>query len=811
MTRNEIKEMKMKCNLNYRKMLIAILLAAPMCAWAGTATINIDVSKAGPKINPHLYGIFLEEINNSVDGGLYAELIANRAFEDSRPPEGCVLKDGRWRSRKNWDTGFDVKPGEVPHWSALSGKMSLETSGGLNTNTPYCLRLDGPASVANEGFWGIGVKAGEKYDLTMFARGAGTLSVRLEDASGAAVSDSETISGIETGWKKFKATLTATKSEAKARFVIATETASPVWLDFVSLFPRKTWKNRWLRPDIAQMVADLKPGFVRWPGGCVVEGGNIESAYNWKQSIGPVEERREAWSAWNHRRTHGIGFLEYLQFCEDIGAEPLWVNFAGMSCLFREADFVPMNEMGWVVTNFLDGVEFATGPSSSPLGALRAKAGHKKPFDLKLVEISNESGTPQFPPRYQLVHEALSSRWPEIKYLADLSWIGRDLMKDCAFDIEDIHIYSSCQWFMSNQDAYANRDPKLPPLYLGEVAVTSPDGGDLKGNILAALSEGAFMMGCERHGDKVSMISYAPLISHVARRNGWHGMIYHDSTRCFGTASYYLWKLFGENRPDYTVQTSVEVANTKKPAITGSIGIGTWDTSAEFKDIRVEKRGELLKLDGAWKDEGGRWSDENGVRRQNDQAVGLSYIGDENWSDYTLTLKARKIKGAEGFLIVFGRKSEEKYWWNIGGWGNAEHGIEYDRSAVGDRVAGKIAIGRWYDIKIELIGTQIRCYLDGKLIHDIAAPEQQRFIVSAGRDAKTGELIIKAINTSDEPITAKLNVAGKGTCTVLKSTKLTDNNSMEEPEKIVPATTRVKITGMHEFPPYSLTVLRIRN
>ncbi len=793
--------------------IIPTLFAA--AAWAGTATINIDAARSGPKINPRLYGIFLEEINASVDGGLYAELIANRAFEDSRPPAGCERKGDRWMSRKGWNSEFNVKPGEVPHWAAMKGTMRLETNGGLSANTPYCLRLDGPATVANEGFWGIGVTKDAKYDLRLHARGSGMLTVRLESAAGVPLSEAVQLSGLKKEWLEFKATLTAQSTEATARLIIATESRNPTWLDFVSLFPQTTEKNRALRPDLAQMIADLKPGFVRFPGGCVVEGGNIESAYNWKQSVGPVAERPEAWSAWNHRRTHGLGFFDYLQLCEDIGAEPLWVSFAGQSCLFREADLVPMSEMKWVVGNFLDAIEFANGPATSKWGELRAASGHPQPFGLKLIEIGNENGTPEFPPRYRLVQQAIKAGHPEIACIADLSWVSRELMKDCAFDIEDNHIYSSCQWFASNPDTYATRDRKLPPLYLGEVAVTSPDGGDLKGNLLAALSEGIFMMGCERNADVVKMISYAPLISHVRRPNGWHGMIYHDSLRCFGTVSYYLWKLFGENLPTRTLATSVSVGQEKPAPITGGIGIGTWNTAAEFKEIRVEKAGAALSFDGAWQNDGGRWTEENGVRRQIDPVVGMSYFGEDHWSDYTLTLKARKLKGEEGFLVVFGRKGEEKFWWNIGGWGNREHGLEFNRNPVGEHVAGTIETGRWYDIKIELSGARIRCYLDGKLIHDAQAPERQHFFASAGRDeASGGDLILKAINTHGEPMTAKLGGFGKpgaqAECTVLRSANLADNNSLEHPAQIVPVSRRITLSETHEFPPNSLTVLRIK-
>ena len=283
---------------------------------------------------------------------------------------------------------------------------------------------------------------------------------------------------------------------------------------------------------------------------------------------------------------------------------------------------------------------------------------------LKLVEVGNENGMRNFPPRYRLVHTALKARYPELTYIADLSFPR--FMGEESFDMEDNHFYNSPQWFMNNLHHYDKRDRKLPPVYDGEVAVTSGEGGRDKGNLIAALGEGVFLMGLERNADVVRQVWYAPLLANVRGRTDWHGMIYFDTTRAFGTVSYYLWKLFGENRPAYTVRTEVQTAVPKPPAIAGAIGLGTWDTSAEFKDIKVERGGQVLyacdfsKGAEGWTTDGGNWSVTDGAYRQNDTAVGLSYFGDESWTDYTLSLKARKLRGAEGFLVAFGRKGQDK-------------------------------------------------------------------------------------------------------------------------------------------------------
>jgi alpha-L-arabinofuranosidase len=815
---------------------------------ANTAVIDIDATQKGPQINPRMYGIFLENLNHALDGGLYAELIQNRGFEDAKPPEGYIYQDGHWvdsLGERAYDAGFErfgYFTNGLPFWSLVKdggaeGSMNLDMSDPLTPESPRSCRLEigavpsGRVGIANRGFWGISVMPGEKFKLSFWARCAdgfkGNLAATLEDEAGVPCSLPASVKGVSAKWKQFQVTLTGQKDNPNARFVLAADAKGTVWFDMVSLFPAKTFKDRpnGLRGDVAQMIADLKPGFVRFPGGCVIEGGTVPTAYNWKNTIGPLPNRTEIWGPWNYRETYGMGFFETLQFCEDLNAEPLYVGFAGETCMFRNVEDVPLSQMGWVETNFLDAIEYANGAPSTKWGKLRAEAGHVKPFNLTMVEVGNEGGTRGFPPRYHLVHSLLKEHYPNLTYVNDLSFLPRRWIPGETSDMEDNHFYNSPQWFMNNAHLYDHRDRKLPPVYDGEVAVTSGDGGPYKGNLIAALGEGAFLMGLERNADVVKMVSYAPLLANVSGRTDWHGMIYYDSRRTFGTVSYYLWKLFGENRPDYTVQTEVTVHPDKAPAITGGIGVGTWNTSAEFKDIRVEQDGRTVyasdfstNLSG-WQENGGAWSVADGAYRQSDDAVGLSYFGDESWHDYTITLKAQKLRGPEGFLILFGHKGDDKYWWNVGGWGNREHAIEFNQNSVSEHVPGTIELNRWYDIKVEVHDRNVRCFLDGKLIHDVAVPTGDRFFASAGRDGASGDLIIKAINVSHDPVNATLNVSGlpgfapQARETVLASGRLTDNNSLDKPTNVAPVTNNLPITDakfVHDFPANSFTVLRLK-
>ena len=830
----------------YLSGLSFLACAGSLCA--STAVINIDTTQKGPQINPRMYGIFLENVNHAVDGGLYAELIQNRGFEDAKPPEGYIYRDGRWvdsPARNAYDAGFDrfgYFTNGLPFWSlvkegAAQGSMNLDMNDPLTPESPRSCRLEindassGRLGIANHGFWGIGVAQGEKFKLSFWARCAdgfkGPLTATLEDDNGGAISKPVSVNGVTGQWKQFKMTLTGVKNDSNASFVLTAGVKGTVWFDMISLFPARTFKNRpnGLRADIAQMIADLKPGFVRFPGGCVIEGGTIPTSYNWKNTVGPLQDRTEIWGPWNYRETYGMGFFETLQFCEDLGAEPLYVGFAGETCMFRNVEDVPMSQMGWVETNFLDAIQYANGDPSTEWGKLRAKAGHPKPFDLKMIEIGNEGGTRGFPPRYHLIHSLLEKNDPGLTYVNDLSFLPRGWLAGETSDMEDNHFYNSPQWFINNAHHYDRRDRKLPPVYDGEVAVTSGEGGPDKGNLIAALGEGSFLLGLERNSDVVKMVSYAPLLANVSGRTDWHGMIYYDSTRVFGTVSYYLWKLFGENRPDFSVQTDVTVHSDQAPAITGAIGVGTWDTAAEFKDIRVEQDGKTLYASdfstntSGWRESGGDWSVSDGAYRQGDDAAGLSYFGDESWHDYTLTLKARKLHGREGFLIVFGHKGDDKYWWNVGGWGNREHAIEFNQNTVGEHASGSVETDRWYDVKVEVQDRNIRCYLDGTLIHDVAAPTTDHFFALAGRDAANGDLIIKAINISPDPINAAINVSGmtgfapQAQVTVLASGHLSDNNSLEKPANVAPVTSNFPISDpqfVHDFPANSFTVLRLK-
>ena len=773
-----------------------------------TAKLTVRVDQPGAKISPTLYGIFFEEINHAGDGGLYAELVRNRSFEDSDKPEA-------WKSTAA---------------GGAKAEIAIDTSRPLNPASPRSLRLtaegQGMAGVTNEGFWGIAVKQGAEYELSLYARGDGisSLSVKLQSADGKTDYAQGKIDGLTAEWKQHKVALASTATDPQARLLIAAGEPGTVWLDVVSLFPKDTWKGRanGLRPDLAEMLDGLKPAFVRFPGGCWVEGNVMADASRWKTTIGDPAARRTQRNLWGYASPNGLGYHEYLQMCEDLKAEPLFVINCGMS----HKENIPMDKMSEYVQDSLDAIEYANGPVDSQWGSLRAKAGHPAPFGLKYMEIGNENGGPAYEERYALFYDALKKKYPEVRLVADVPARSRPL------EIVDEHYYSSPEFFIHNANRYDGYKRDGFKVYVGEYAVTQNAG---KGNLRGALGEAAFMTGMERNADVVVMSSYAPLFVNVNNRAWNPDLIGFDSSRVYGTPSYYVQKLFSVNRGDVVLPAELEVAIQEPPATKprqGGIGLGTWSTQSEYKDIEVTQGDKVLfKSDfskelAPWRPEHGQWGVKDGALQQTSREVDCRCVaGDPAWSDYTYRLKARKLGGAEGFLIMFQVRDHNNWiWWNLGGWSNSRHALERcdsgSKGPLGNDVPGSIETGRWYDIRIELKGERIRCYLDGKLIHDASYTPSatQPVHVVASRIDTTGEIVLKLVNVWTAPIEAQIELKGVGkldskAAAVVLAGDPADENSVAEPTRIVPVTQTVEGVGpsfRHTLPAHSLTILRLK-
>ena len=793
----------MKTMLAHSLCLAAILGTLATSITGNSATINIQTDQPGHAVSPNLWGVFFEDINLSADGGIYPELVRNRSFEDSDQPE-------------NW-TFTNVADGR--------SEMAIDTSRPLNPLNRRCLavKFDGEFKLANDGYYGMGIAKGQSYAFQAALRAAGfsgPIAIKILSRDGKELAAGE-LKDFGENWKYQTLSLTAMESDAKARLQISATGKGTLFLDMVSLLPKQTWKNDGLRPDLAEAVVALKPSILRFPGGCWVEGETMDKMYNWKKTIGNIDARTPLWNIWQYYATHGLGFHEYLQLAEDLGAEPLFCINVGMS----HKEIIPLDQMGQWVQDALDALEYANGPTNTFWGGLRARNGHPASFHLRHMEIGNENGTQAYNDRWMLFHDAIKAKYPEVKLVANL-W-QNNIPKDPKPDLVDEHYYSNPEFFMQQAHRYDNYDRTGTKIFVGEYAVTRNTG---KGNLRGAIGEAAFMTGLERNSDVVAMAAYAPLFCNANHKRWPINLINFDSTRWFGIPSYYVQKLFSEHRGDVTLPTEVEAGTIEEPASAGTIGVGTWNTAAEFKDIKVTAPdGKMLftsdfSQDSAgWKKlgAGAEWSVQDGALRQTAEKEFIrAIISDKSWSNYTLTLKARKLAGQEGFLILFHIvEDEDRNWWNIAGWNNTQHGIEFGETLDGQR--GSVETGRWYDIKLEVRGNNLKCSLDGRAIHDIKshANATRGLFASAVRDSKSGEIIVKVVNAAATPTETKINLNGakklaaSASAIVLTSESPQDENTLDEPTKVAPKSTTIPVRDRrinYAFPGNSLTVLRVK-
>ena len=526
-------------------------------------TFTVKANQLKTEIQPTMYGVFFEDINLGADGGIYAELIKNRSFEFFRPM-----------------MGWTVHPRQLPE-----GTMQVLNRQEDNAANPRYLRITannaakGSLGLTNEGFRGIGIKKDIEYTFSVMYRQPAPgvkLHVELMNAAGTPVGGTVLVPG-ETGsnWQKQKVHFKATETVPKGKMNVWFEGSGTIELDMISLFPGDTWKNRpgGMRADMIQMLADLKPGFLRFPGGCIVEGYDLSQRYRWKNTIGPVEDRQLIINRWNfefaHRptpdyfQTFGLGFFEYFQLAEDIGAAPLPILNCGMACQFNSGELVPLEALDPYIQDALDLIEFANGDAQSKWGKIRAEMGHPAPFNLKLLGIGNENWGPQYMERLSMFTQAIKAKYPEIKLVNSagtdpdgerFDYLNTELRKMNA-DIIDEHYYRRPEWFLQNARRYDNYPRNGSKVFAGEYAAQSDRVVSVnnKNNLQTAIAEAAFLTGLERNADVVHLASYAPLFAHA---DGWQwtpDLIWVDNLRSYGTPNYYVQKLYSTNKGTHVV------------------------------------------------------------------------------------------------------------------------------------------------------------------------------------------------------------------------------------------------------------------
>lgn len=540
--------------MNNKRLLSCIIAASSLLgAYAQTHTFDVNTKKVGAKVQPTMYGIFFEDINYAADGGLYGELVKNRSFEF---PDALM----GWKAFGKFEVKNDGPFERCPHYVVLGYSGHNDTATGLQ----------------NEGYFGIGIEKAEDYRFSVWAKaisGDATVEVSLVDENTMeehqefATAELK-VSGNE--WKKYELVLKPTKTVQKANLRLLLKGKNSVALEHVSLFPKHTFKDRdnGMRRDLAQALYDLHPGVFRFPGGCIVEGSSLEQRYQWKNSIGPVENRPLNGNRWlstfNYRlfpdyyQSYGLGFYEYFLLSEDIGAEPLPVLNVGMACQYQNWNnpkaHVPVDSLQPYIQDCLDLIEFANGDVNTTWGKKRAEMGHPAPFNLKFLAVGNEQWDNLYYERLRPFVKAIKAKYPNIKLIGtsgpdsegEMFDKGWKAMKELKADLVDEHFYRDEHWFLSHGLRYEGYDRKGPKVFAGEYACHGK--GKKWNHFETSLYEAAFMTDLERNADVVDMATYAPLFAHV---DGWQwrpDMIWYDNTRMFKTVSYYVQQMYACNK-----------------------------------------------------------------------------------------------------------------------------------------------------------------------------------------------------------------------------------------------------------------------
>lgn len=580
---------------NYSTIFILLFLVLQSAA---QKKFEIDLSKPGPEIQPNMYGVFFEDINFGADGGLYAELVKNRSFEFDQPFVG---------------------------WTPF-GDVSVMDENPCFERNPHYIRMNEHGlrrgtGLENLGFRGMGFKKNDLYNFSFYARTPeeGEKKFRIE-----LVSSKEDIIGrgaiVVSGnnWQKYTASIKSEITDARGKLRVVLETPGIVDVDHISLFPAETWKNRenGLRRDLVEALYELQPKVFRFPGGCIIEGNTLETRYQWKNSVGPVENRPLNENRWNytfkHRffpdyyQTYGLGFFEFFQLCEDLGAEPLPVVSCGLACQFESTECVPVDDLEPYIQDAIDLIEFANGPADSKWGKVRADMGHPEPFNLKMIAIGNEQWGEIYVERLVKFMEVFRKKHPEIKIIGtsgpfsdgeyfDYLW---PKMKELKVDLVDEHYYKTPEWFLQNAGRYDNYDRTGPKVFAGEYAA-HPRSRD--NNMTAAIAEAAFMTGLERNADVVHLATYAPLLAHVDAWQWKPDMIWFDNLSVVRTPNYYVQKMYAHNSGTRVVQVTMDgknitgdegmYASASLDETSSEIILKVVNAAPEVKDIQVRLKG----------------------------------------------------------------------------------------------------------------------------------------------------------------------------------------------------------------------------
>jgi alpha-L-arabinofuranosidase len=787
-------------------------------------TLRIHSKKRGAPLGD-LFGIFFEDLNHAADGGLYAELVQNRSFEFDpidRPDYHALMA---WEKVEK-DGG--------------KAELSVEDESPLNGRNLHYASIQivnegGGVGIRNLGFnTGIPVRQGESYLFSMYARRNDSFEepvrVAIESAEGIVYAEvSITVGTAE--WARYEAVLTANATDFSSRLAVTTKGKGQLCLDMVSLFPEKTYKRRpnGLREDIAALLAELKPKFMRFPGGCLVHDGSLNpddrnSMYRWKNTIGDVAERPARRNNWSYNQTLGLGYYEYFQFCEDIGAKAIPVLPGGYDPHHKR--IVPLDELGPWIDDALDLIEFATGDATTVWGAKRAELGHPEPFGLEYIAIGNEEVGEPFFERYPYFHKAIKERYPDIKIINSSGPFaaggeyerGWKSARENRSELVDEHFYQSPEWFLAHYHRYDGFKADEPKVFLGEYATW----GNTYYN---ALAEAAFMTGLEKNAHAVGLACYAPMLCNADYVNWKPDLIWFNNHQVYGTPNYYVQKLFMNHQGDYLLDIGAEGFGKPKEApaapVTGEIVLSAIRVSFQAREIRIvnDLTGEVRKVDGTVE----LSHEVQGAEAAN--AKSSLGLGTVDWERYTLSLKAVKTGGPRGFMIYFGKSDDKNQLsWEVGGWQNQDAAVcaaVNGRNSCLTQSLFTVETGVEYHLELKVDGRQIRTYIDGTLLNETEdlLPVLEPLYYTASVEDSTGNVIVKVVNVQEKSVSTALILEdyARESAAVevyeLAGYALEEENSFDSPAGVSTRERTVTMEGStlsYDFSGHSVTVLRFK-
>ena len=814
----------MKSNL----VLLALILASCQPEMPVTSFILVKGDGLTVPVNKELYGLTIEEINHAVDGGIYAELIQNRSFEDGVPPLNCPYDPVRrvLTTPNGWTIPF-LRSDSVPGWRCFSATsyMYPDTKELINDKNRRSLLVSvsasaesGKGGVIAEGYGGIPLRKGEKYDLSFYMKGASmaskTVSLTLADSTGKTALSEVFRVAPAYEWRKYKHTFTATSNTNKAVLTITTDSSAVFWLDVVSLFPQNTWKGRpnGLRPELMELIAALKPAFIRFPGGSFVEGYTAGTYPVWRETVGDIAERKHFWNVWAYGTTNGIGYHEYLQMCEDLDAEPVYVINSGVTNQSRRPRYEDITAMGKLVQDALDAIAYANEPADSILGTLRASHGHPEPFDLKYVEIGSENYGLEYTKRFELFKKAIQEAYPEVMVISSSDIRGKNRN-----EWSDTHFYSSESFLISNHNRFVagQYTRRMPPVFIGEFGLS---GGAAPGSLRAAIGEACFLAGVENGQEIVRCLAYAPVLGNTKYKIERYPVIFFDGEQIALSPSYYLLQMFSSNRGDEVLKT--EVRTYQKPQVTfGRAGIEMFDNSYEFKEVKIDNS---PVTEGAVMT--GGWTVGQGTLTPVANRWNYILLGDPSAYDYTFSADIRRTKGSGQvqFRVRDNGLSGERN--DYIGLTIGSGVVEFYRQAGGVRDTLRTPVlypfqsNRWYNVKIACKGEQIGCFVNDTLVHETILPGIPSLVSTAALDKEAHTIILKVINTTQHEEKTELNLQGVSVKNTAEIIQLTGDpearNTYDHPGVVVPETKEISFSlggsKVYNFPPNSITIMKLK-